>query len=281
MMVNNEQKELISKLKEKIKHFDLISLIRLLEFKNIPLHSLLFQSNDSIVSQDKLLQNIYITDKGMITIELNIGLLSVQSPLPSNMIRHRNALEIDSKAFNGFIRYFDHIIIKQLIVNLYPDLNEHYFIDYNRYQYDFIRSLHLRTVKIMDVIVRYCFPEFKIRVTKQLNCTTYIPVIHKMGTTELKDVNDCHKSPSIPSGLKIIIEIPDFHSKESWPQIIKARLKKYFFPLLSCLSIYLEIYIDKIEHIAPLTLSKESSIGYEYLGAFKKSNQSKIFSGMV
>ena len=111
--MNETQRVLEKKILANIHKFDIFCLIRLLIDAGYALEEIQFQSHDSLTSQSKLIHDITFqnTAARQVIITLNLGLLGVQSPLPSYFQKQIHKSTVDYNRFIDFIGYFDNFLI--------------------------------------------------------------------------------------------------------------------------------------------------------------------------
>ncbi len=268
---------------QKIKSFDICALLKLLLELGYEMEDIYFQSNADSSSRASLCENIFFSEEApKVTIVLNIGLLSSNSPLPSFFRRKMDSGSIDPVLFANFIRFFDHTIIKNLLSMSMPDVNALFFDSWRETQYHYLKLLDLSSSSTLWHLFQICFPELQVQVVK-------FPMLFKeksssimLGTSQLGVNAFLGKKieQALPS-FKVILMGEETLTDQlvPWPLEVKKRLKHLIFSILQRASIHfrLSLIIKNNRDIAKL--SSSSYLGYCRIGKNDRSLNLLLFMG--
>ena len=272
---------------QKIHQFDLISLLQLLEFLGYQTEEIQFKSHHSSSSQPSLIHQIEFNNEPsrMVVITLNLGLLSVQTPLPSYFFKKLDAGYIDTKSFVEFIGYFNHFLIRNYLLNIYPETNRALFPDWELTKRRYLQMLDLKSCSTLHWLFELVFPELgvqaeKVALNRQLR-TTHL----KLGETILGTDAIFGEKSGVPVSGRRITLFSEFESTdpgEPWPREIKQRLDNLIFPILRSVGMDLEILLVIRMQKTWAKLKTDSYLGYDKIrGGEESYRRIRIFTGRL
>lgn len=155
------------RIRQNIKRFDVCSLLKLLQELGYRGDDIYFQSNSDLSSRANLCEDIFFSENTpRVTIVLNLGLLSANSPLPSFFRKKMDSGSIDPILFTRFLSFFDHHLIKNLMAMSMPDVNSIFFDDWRETQGYYLKLLDLNSTSTLWHLFQICFPELIVKVVK-------------------------------------------------------------------------------------------------------------------
>jgi len=272
---------------KKIHEFDLISLLQLLEFLGYQPEEIQFKSHFSSSSQPSLIHQIEFNNEPsrMVVITLNLGLLSAQTPLPSYFFKKVDAGYIDTKSFVDFIGYFNHFLIRNYLLNIYPEKNRALFPDAELTKRRYLEMLDLKSCSTLHWLFELVFPELgvqaeKVALNRQLR-TTHL----KLGETILGTDAIFGEKTGVPVSGRRITLFSEFESTdpgEPWPREIKQRLDNLIFPILRSVGMDLEIILVIRTQKTWAKLKSDSYLGYDKIrGGEESYRRIRIFTGRL
>jgi hypothetical protein len=106
---------------ERIQDFDVPALLDLLSRLGYGEKDIEFRSHRSMVHQGQLLQSIEFMEKPQrrVIITANLGLLTVQTPLPSFFFQQMD--QLDQDMMETFIGFFDDLLLRERFRGLFPE----------------------------------------------------------------------------------------------------------------------------------------------------------------
>jgi len=257
--------------------FDLLALLRLLHHLNY--QSVWFVSNDSLVSEVRIIQEIEFRPQGVI-IRLNLGLLSPQSPLPGYILQLRDTLMDYQDEFKHFIGYFDHILIQHLVFGLFPELNRSGFGNWRHYQHNSLLLTDLRAVRSIQMLFDYVYPECVVvcERNRRIECRGLDK--QTLGEIELGcryKLGDVTYASA--KGILVWLDVPD--CEQSLAEL-KYRLRSVILPLLSRFLLHLEVRVRGVMQPLKISGSQPASIlGFHPLLRAPYSGQVTLFYGQT
>lgn len=272
-----------NKIKQHVKRFDLCSLLKLLQEVGYKEEDIYFQSHSDLSSRAGLCEDIFFSEnQPRVTLILNIGLLSANSPLPSYFRKKMDAGTIDPVLFTRYLSYFDHHLIKNLLAMSMPETNGIFFRDWTETQGHYLTLLDLNSTSTLWHLFQICFPELIVKAEKSPRLFQEKSSSNTLGKTRL--------GVDTFLGKKIEQAIPSFkftltgeHTLTDqlvpWPLEVKHRLKNVIFPLLSRTSIHFRVILCIKKNGEIARLSPHSHMGYCRMGENKHPLKLLLFSG--
>ncbi len=272
---------------DKIHLFDIISLLRLLIEMGYGPHEIRFRGHNSICSQPRLIYSVRFVDVPFKEVEITLclGLMGAQSPLPG-YFRKKIESDISSgNSFDAFIGYFDHLLIRDYICHIYPEINRFFFLPQELTMRDYLHILDLRSCSALHVLFSRAFPEAgvqleKVTLTRGLKAD---PVC--LGFSRLGGDAVFGRTSVIPvCGRRVTLHCEDEVTDRQvpWPEEIKERLKRLLFPLLAPLGMEMEIDLVLASQKRRVRLHPETYLGYDTLKSTQPGpRRVSIFKGQV
>ncbi len=178
-------KALITK---RIHDFDLLPLLCVLQKAGYGPDDILFTSNASICSQTGLIQDIeFLTEPVRAVVVLNFGLLGAQTPLPSYFMKRMDAMYFDSRAFEDFVGFFDHRIIRSYLMNLLPEINTDLFNDWEQVKKWYLGMIDLKSPGSLHWLFELVYPELDVMLEKSTPSRELTTTSPRLGRTVLGD----------------------------------------------------------------------------------------------
>lgn len=242
-----------------------------------------FESNSDLSSRSSLCEAIFFSETSpKVRIILNLGLLSGNSPLPNFFRKKMDSGSIDPILFARFLSFFDHHIIKNLLLMSMPDINDIFFSSWQLTQSYYLKLLDLNSTSTLWHLFQACFPELTVKVIKFPRMFRQNSSSIMLGTTRLGKESFLGKKivQTIPS-FKFILIGDDTHTelRVPWPLEIKKRLKKLVFTILQRTHIHFRVIFILRNNKDIAHLSRDSQLGYCMIGESKQSLKLLLFSG--
>ena len=271
------------KIAHNVRRFDVCSLLKLLIEMGYQQDEVYFQCNGDLSSRSTLCEAIFFSDfVPKVTLVINIGLLSSNSPLPSFFRKKMDSGSIDPVFFARFLSFFDHHVIKNLMAMSMPDLNNVFFSSWKETQSHYLKLLDLNSTSTLWHIFQTCFPELLVQVTKS-------PRIFKQKTSSTV-LGNSRLGENTFLGKKLDQSLPSFKCtligeetltdlQVPWPLEVKRRLKTVIFALLQRTAIHFRVSLLIKNNKEIARLSPKSHVGYSRLGENKNALCLLLFSG--
>ena len=279
--------DLERQISKRVHAFDIISLIRLLVSMGYSQDEIRFKSHNSLCSQPGLIHDITFRQKPLreVAIELNMGLLNAQSPLPSYFRRKIEDDVAGRRRFEDFMGFLDHHLIKDYIHNIYPEINRSYFPCWELTKRRYIELLDLKSCTALHWLFQIVFPEIGVNVEK-ISLDREIRIIPiQLGNSALgNDAVFGRKAQVLVHGRRITLYSEDdvTDTQVPWPREIKNRLNGLIFPVLQPTGIDLEVNLVLKSQKRWAKLHQEAYLGYDRIRNGTESyRRINVFKGHI
>ncbi len=278
-------------LKEKIAgeihRFDVISLLYLLFGMGYTQEQISFVSHHSLSSQPSLLEKVEFRDGPhfKVVVYVNLGLLSVQSPLPSYIFHQLDQGVIDSEAFADFVAFFDRCLLGKFFLSIYPEINREAFPDWESAKRQFAGMLDPRSSSTLYWLFSIVFPELGVQVEKAMLKRGLETNDIVLGRSFL-DGNSVFGKRTVIDVQGIRVALTTDEEKTClgvpWPREILDRMDSMIFPLLKSVGIDLEVFLIITTQTSWAKLHGESFLGYDRIkGGKARKRRIPIFQGYL
>ena len=275
------------KISDEIHRFDFISIILLLQMMGYHQDQIFFRSDYSLCSQPSLLADIEFRDvpAAQVIIHVNLGLLSVQSTIPSYFFKKLDQGVIDSEAFTDFLAFFDQHLLRKYVLSLYPEINPEVFPDWKLAKSQFAGMLKLRSCSTLHWLFSLIFPELGVRAEKALLSRKLEGDGVVLGKASLDGSCVFSKRAGAPvHGLRVTLTSDEERTNMDvpWPREISERMESMIFPLLRRVGIDLEVFLIIRSRTSWARLHPESYLGYDMLkGGKVQLRRVPVYSGCL
>jgi hypothetical protein len=272
---------------QRVHEFDIQALLELVYYLGYRPEDVLFKSNFSTLSQPSLIEEIQFCSQPIrhVVITLNLGLLSVLSPLPSYFMRAIENTNLDEKALLDFLEFFNHKLIQSYLYSIYPEYNSRFYSDWESTKKGYLRLLGLDSVTFLHHLFQMVFPELGIAVEKSRHKRQLTLGAFRLGESILGDTKVLGSQATVPViGFDITLYCDEEFSdrRTTWADKIAQRLHKLLFPILQELDICLKIVLIIRTQKSWLQLKKGSYLGIDKLqGGAEKNRMVLVFKGLV
>lgn len=272
---------------ERIHEFDIISLLHLLATMDYSPEEIRFRSNNSICSQSGLIHDISFKHEPVreAVITMNMGLLGVQSPLPSYFRKKMENEEIGKASLADFLGYFDHHLIRNYICNVYPEINAFFFSHWELTKRRNLHILNLKSIGTLHWLFQKVFPEIGVQVENAVLSSDMQTKPLRLGETILGNDAVFGNKTSVPiNGLRVTLyseeEMTD--TLVPWPREIKNRLTGLVFPILQPVGIDLEILLVLKSQKRWVRLHAETYLGYDRIQSGEETyRRVRVYRGHI
>ncbi|MCP4582198.1 MAG: hypothetical protein GY839_11335 [candidate division Zixibacteria bacterium] len=291
-------KELEARINSRISDFDLLALMRLLQHEGFDPGCILFQSHRTESSIYSLIHEVILKENWAV-ISINIGLLSSQSPLPDYFFKNMESDSLDQEKFIYFIRFFDHIMILNYIKNVYPEISQEYFSNWEWTKRQYLELLNLKSISVQHWLFQLVYPEFKIVSKRGKSYQTVQSDSFELGGSRFSDGAVLGGKLRIPvSSTRIVIRYENefIGICDKWIDLVNDRFYSRLYHLFVDKEIHLDITMTFPEWRKRLHLAEGAGLGYEFmqtgerlslitsppsLVALGARHEFKIFEGLV
>jgi len=256
------------KISKEIHRFDFISLLSVLHLMGYRQDRIFFRSYYNLSSQPTLLEKIEFRDAPapQVIVYVNLGLLSVQTPLPSYFFKKLDQGFIDSEAFADFLAFFDQHLLMKFVLSVYPEINPEVFPDWRLAKIQFAGMLNLRSCTTLHWLFSLVFPELGVRVEKAVHSRGLETDQIVLGRSSIDGNSVFGGKTSVPvHGLRVALTSDDERTGMGvpWPREIRERMESTIFPLLKSVGIDIEVFLVISSQKNWARLHAESFLGYD------------------
>jgi hypothetical protein len=271
-------------IKRKICRFDLASLLNLLKHLGYQEKEIYFQANTSLSSPPSLCEDIWFSEQGYprVTILINLGLLSGNSPLPNFFQKKMDTGSINPILFARYVNFFDHLMISTLLSVNMAENNHWFFTDWKTNLHQYLRLLALNSLSTLTFLFQICFPEIQVdgmKFPRIMNLQSASTIIGKCSLGKETFLGKNEKLTSSSLRIHLIIDALQADISIPWAFVINQRLKDLIFPLLERVHIYLQVILIVKNCKDAALLSGASHLGYCSLGSSHRSLKFLLFAG--
>lgn len=256
------------RIRERIRSFDIPALLELLARMGYGEADIEYRSHRTNVHQGHLVHDIQFLPppRKRVVLTVNVGLLSIQSLLPSFLLQ---ALERqDTDRMERFLGYFDHLLLRARFSGLHPERDASLMPGWEGTALHRLRLLRPTCPSTLHWLFSRIYPEAEISVRREVRRQQVSTTHMRLGTTTLGDSNSMGGFAYVPTGaLEVAI-----HSNEPWcgtgtPWAVEAprRLHTRVLPLLSEHSLLLTVLLVLRDHESHARIEKDSYLAYDPL----------------
>lgn len=260
----------LNQLSNKIKKFDICSLFKVLENLNHPFDSLFFNSNLSYASSTSLCEGINLKevfDLPRVVLNVNLGILTGSSPLPTYFRKCMDKELIDEDQFIQFISFFDQHLIKNLFQMSMPE--KFFFDDWNWMTHNHMHLFGLNSSSSIHWLMQLCFPELHVHVEKKRIQSKLKLDSLLLGKSHLgkNTVLGGYVEHSIFT-FHVILSLEEQQLDTSYclPLEVRKRFVELVLPLIKKARVPIAILLKINPYNFPAKLSTQSYLGYGRLG---------------
>lgn len=273
------------KIQKNIKNFEIIALLKLLRSQGIPRHEIYFECNTSLSSYNSLCHQIIFNETSpKVTLVLNIGLLNAASLLPSYFQKLIDSADTNAGAFLRFLNFFNHHLIKSLVIMSVPEINDDLFPNWRQTKLHYLSLLGLESISTLSFLFKICFPDLVVEINKN-------PRVMKLHSSSLILGKDHlgyntfigNRFQETLSSFKVVFTTDSEMSELGipWPIEINRRLAELIFPVLKKTDVHLSIILRIKTKSNYLMLGSNSYLGFERIWKSSHPFQLSLFFGLV
>lgn len=269
----------------RIHAFDVPALFDVLSLAGYQRSEIEFRSHNSNLHQTGLLHSIQFIRAPFrrVLIEVNLGLLSLQTPLPSFFLQRIEGQATDMML--DFISCFDHLLLEPCFRGLYPEREEATLPGWDRTARDRLRLLRLACPSSLHWLFQKVYPEAELTVRRTAQTQRIATSGMRIGTAALGDGTAIGGFASIPvGGMEVRLCFDDSFSGTGIPWALEAdrRFDKQIVPLIGETDLTLTLWLRFRDQTSFARLRDDSYLGYDPLqGGPEHPLDVLLFSGNV
>ncbi|MEN6486523.1 MAG: type VI secretion system baseplate subunit TssG [Syntrophobacteraceae bacterium] len=280
-------KSLKQKIEKEIRRFDFISLLRILFKMGYTQDQISFRSYHNLGSQPSLLEEIEFRDgpHPQVVVYVNLGLMSVQTPLPSYFFHELDQGAIDPESFGDFLAFFDRRLLEDFVLAVYPEINPEVYPDWELAKKQYAGMLNLRSCSTLHWLFSHVFPELAVHVEKAVLGRKMETNDIVLGKSSLNGDSVFGKRTNAPvHGLRIALTCAEEQTGTGvpWPREVRNRMESMIFPLLKTVGIDMEVFLIISSQKSWAKLQPESFLGYDRIkGGNVQERRIPIYLGHI
>lgn len=275
--------DLEQRIRERIRDFDIPALLDLLAHAGYGDAEIEYRSHRTDMHQGHLVHDIqFIHAPGKrVIITVNVGLMSVQSLLPSFMLQ---ALErVDHERMELFLGYFDHLLLQQRFAGLFPEREQALLPEWDDTTVHRLRMLRPTCPSTLHWLFALVFPESEILVRREVRDQKVPSTGMRLGTATLGGSAAMGGYMRVPTGgveVFICCDEPFSSSGRPWAQEAPRRLERMILPLLAGMTLLLTVVLVLRDVDDYARVEDDSFIGYApIIGGPDSPQRIVLFSG--
>lgn len=279
------RRKTLKKIEEKIRLFDLVTLVKLLESLGFKSRDLYFISHFTNASSTSLCEKISFSERSpKVQITVNMGMLHAHTPLPSFMIKWIEEENVEPQKFLRFIGFFNNQLIHEFLRGLSPEKNLSLFPSWRETHYHYLSLLGFESISTLWLIIKGCFPELVVSIEKTSRNIPSSANTLILGKRSLGGTSYIGKRMEKSfSSIKVIFttEREVSESGKPWPILINLRLYEWIFPILQRTDLHLTIALRIIKKTDQLFLTPNHFLGFERIGYNSEPFQLLLYHGFI
>lgn len=276
-------KPLEQRIRERIRAFDIPALLELLSRMGYGAADIEYRSHRTQVHQGHLVHDIQFLPppRKRVIVTVNVGLLSVQSLLPSFLLQALEQQQNDRLEL--FLGYFDHLLLHARFSGLHPERDSTLMPGWGETAPHRLRLLRPTCPSTLHWLFAHVFPEAEISVRREVRRQQVASTQLRLGTTSLGDSTSMGGFAYVPTGaieVRIHCNEPWTGTGTPWAKEAPRRLYERLLPFLSEQSLSLTVLLLLRDHESFARVEDDSFLGYDPL-VFGEDDAQRIvlFSG--
>jgi hypothetical protein len=253
---------------ERIQDFDAPALLELLSRLGYGEKDIEFRSYRSAAHQGQLFHSIEFTSKPRrrVIITANLGLLTVQTPLPSFFFQHMD--ELDQDLMESFIGFFDDVLLRERFRGLFPERDASLLPKWEEPQSleDRLTLLRLACPSSLHWLFTKVFPEAEVLVRREPRRQRIDAPNPLLGYAILGGGPPMGGFSNVPmGGLEAWVYLDEAVTGSGAPWAIEAqrRLNESILPRLTEVNLPLTVYLVLRELHGYARLHPQSYVGFD------------------
>ncbi|MCP3060889.1 hypothetical protein LXT21_19060 [Myxococcus sp. K38C18041901] len=270
------------RIREHAGSFDMPALLELLTKEGYGPDDVELKSHRGTVHAPRLIQSIdFARNPRRAIITVNLGLLSVQSPLPSFFLKAMESLEHD--AMESFLGYFDHLLLRARFAGLFPERDEALLPGWESAAAHRLRLLRPGCPSTLHWLFSQAYPEAEVRVRRATRRQRIDTRGIRLGGAALGDGTSMGGFATVPTGgLEAWLYVNESFcgTGAAWAVEARRRLRSRVLPHLADTPVFLTVALVIRDQHGHARVEDSSYLGYEpIIGGPENDQQVVLFSG--
>ena len=283
-MIDN-RKTLLKKIAKNIRSFDLVALVRLLNRLGFPRSEIYFECHEALSSATSLCQSITFSNiSPRVRIQLNLGLLGTNSPLPTFFQKYMEEEEINPKTFARFLGFFNHHLVQQFLEMTEPQHHFPFFTNWRETKCHYLSLLGFQSISTLWLLMKLIFPELVVNIKKNARLVRLDSSSLTLGRDGLGYESYIgERYEQTLSSFNVTFTTDDEVSVlgTPWPIEINKRLGSLLFPILKGTDLHLTLSLIIRKKFNCIHLGANSFLGFDRIGKNRKPFKLLLFHGFI
>lgn len=285
------QRELADAIVRRAHAFTLPALLDALAALGLRSEEIEFRSHPSQAHHAFLIHGVqFQDDPRRAFVELNIGLLTAQSPLPSYFFSILDEGGDNSDAVLAFLGLFDHPLLRERARAEYPERDRRVVNNWEHDKALILSLMALQSPSSLHWLFQRVFPELGVLVSRRVQARALSTAQVIMGATSLGESRALGGEVRLAAGgvsLTLYCQEQQSPAGRPWAREAARRLESYILPLLRAQNLFLDVWLviegsASAARLAAELKNPDSFLGYDPLGrsaSLPSAQKVLLFSG--
>ncbi|WP_338867169.1 hypothetical protein [Myxococcus stipitatus] len=270
------------RIRERAGAFDMPALVDLLAKEGYGPDDLELRSHRGTVHAPQLIHSVeFIRHPRRAVITVNLGLLSVQSPLPSFFLKAMESLEHD--AMESFLGYFDHLLLRARFAGLFPERDGSLLPGWENATAHRLRLLRPSCPSTLHWLFSQAYPEAEVRVRRATRRQRIDTKGVRLGGAALGDGTAMGGFATVPTGgmeAWLFLDESICGTGSPWATEARRRLRTRVLPHLIDTPVFLTVVLVIRDQHGHARVEDTSHLGFEpIIGGPEQPQQVVLFNG--
>jgi hypothetical protein len=271
------------RIRERIRSFDMPALLDLLAHAGYGEDDIEYRSHRTTVHQGHLVHDIQFihAPRRRVIITVNVGLISVQSLLPSFILQTLDRM--DHERMERFLGYFDHMLLQQRFAGLFPEREQALLPGWGETAEHRLRLLRPTSPGTLHWLFAQVFPEAEVSVRRELRRQPIPTTGIRLGASALGDPTAMGGFALVPTGgveVSLFCEESWDGRGTPWAEEAPRRLERRLLPRLTDTSLLLTVVLILRDQNDHARVQDDSYLSYApIIGGPESPQRIVLFSG--
>ncbi len=277
----------LQSIRKRIREFDLVALLNLLEWLGYRHEDIIFHSKLSRLSARSLIEDIeFLPPPGQtVLVSVNFGLLSYQTPLPTYFLKMVEQENIDVPRFLAFLQFFADRMIRDFLHAIRPESDARLGLGWQRSGRHLLRLLGVQSPSTLHWLFQLVFPELEVAVVRDSHWHWLAPGHIRLGANTLGEGAVFGGRTRVRVRgftVELLCEEDASYSAVPWGIEAVRRLEGQIFPLLAENDVHMKVILVIRDRKGWARLGRDSLLGYDvFKGGRPRIRRAVIFRGKV
>ncbi|MEE2902069.1 MAG: hypothetical protein VYC39_07045 [Myxococcota bacterium] len=259
--------ELQVQISKKARKFELLPLIRVLNSIGYSFDDIIWKSNRDSANANSIIESVdfSLSKQKLVSVCVTRGLLGADSLLPSYFHRLVNQM-VDPEPFYEFIHFFEHGLIREFVLSIYPQLNQKVTGDWANLKASYLGMNGVSSISTLTWLFQLYFPELVVKVKRQNVSDSTDSYAFRTGTNTLDGTGIVGNMYAAQvQGFRITMLAQDERNDvgQLWPHVVRHRLHGHLASLLEKFRLHLTVELEIQQHETWASIQQSGFLGYD------------------